>query len=53
MMIPLIAYGVLLDVQEMIVLTVRMMVEFSPLASKVNLEAWRDRFKKATNSYIH
>jgi len=48
---PMIAYGVLLDVQALIVLTVRMMVGFSELASKINLDDWQDRFRKATSSY--
>jgi hypothetical protein len=51
MMIPMVAYGVLLDVQTLIVLTVRMMVGFSPLASKIDLDAWQERFQKATSSY--
>jgi hypothetical protein len=51
MMIPLVAYGVLLDVQELIVLTVRMMVGFSILCTKVNLDTWQERFQKATSSY--
>ena len=37
MLRPMIAYGVLLDVQALIVLTVRMMVGFSSLASKIDL----------------
>ena len=41
----------LLDVQALIVLTVRMMVGFSTLASKIDLDAWQERFQKATSSY--
>jgi hypothetical protein len=51
MMRPMIAYGVLLDVQQLIVLTVQMMVSFSELASKINLDGWEKRFSDATNSY--
>lgn len=51
MMIPMIAYGVLLDVQALIVLTVRVMITFSLLHSKVDLEAWQKRFRDATGSY--
>jgi hypothetical protein len=51
LMIPLVAYGVLLDAQELIVLTVRMMVGFSTLCTKVNLDRWEERFQKATSSY--
>ena len=51
MMIPMIAYGALLDIQALIVLTVRMMVGFSTLTSKINLEKWEERFRKATASY--
>jgi hypothetical protein len=51
MMIPMVAYGVLLDVQALIVMTVRMMVSFSSLCSKIDLEAWQKRFRDATGSY--
>jgi hypothetical protein len=51
MMRPMIAYGVLLDVQQLIVLIVRMMVGFSELATKINLDEWEKRFSDATNSY--
>lgn len=51
MMRPMIAYGVLLDTQTLIVLTVRIMVTFSPLASKIDLDQWQERFGKATSSY--
>jgi hypothetical protein len=51
MMIPMIAYGVLLDVQALVLMTVRMMVNFSSLCSKVDLEAWEKRFQEATGSY--
>lgn len=48
---PMAAYGVLLDVQEFIVLTVRMIVGFSAIEATVNLQEWQDRFRKATSSY--
>jgi hypothetical protein len=51
MMIPMIGYGVLLDVQALVVMTVRMMVGFSALCSKIDLESWQKRFRKATGSY--
>jgi hypothetical protein len=51
MVIPMVAYGVLLDVQALIVTTVRMMVGFSVLCSKIDLEDWQKRFREATNSY--
>jgi len=51
MMIPMIAYGVLLDVQALIVMTVRMMVNFSSLCSKIDLRTWENRFREATSSY--
>jgi hypothetical protein len=51
MMIPMIAYGVLLDVQTLIVMTVRMMVGFSTLCSKIDLEIWQKRFGEATGAY--
>jgi hypothetical protein len=51
MMIPMIGYGVLLDVQALIVMTVRMMVGFSALYSKIDLENWEKRFREATGSY--
>jgi hypothetical protein len=51
MMRPMIAYGVLLDVQALILLTVRMMVDFSTLHERVDLEKWQERFARATSSY--
>ncbi len=51
MMRPMAAFGVLLDVQDLIVLTVRMMVTFSPMDESVSLEKWKERFVKATSSY--
>ena len=51
MMTPLIAYGVLLDVQTLILLTIRMMVEFSTLCSTVDMEGWEERFGEATGAY--
>jgi hypothetical protein len=51
MMIPMIGYGVLLDVQALIVMTVRMMISFSTLCSKIDLETWERRFREATGSY--
>jgi hypothetical protein len=51
MMIPMIAYGVLLDVQAIILMAVRMMVNFSTLCSKVDLEVWEKRFSEATGAY--
>jgi hypothetical protein len=51
MMIPMVAYGVLLDVQALVVMTVRMMVDFSSLCSKIDLDAWQKRFEAATGDY--
>jgi hypothetical protein len=51
MMIPMVAYGVLLDTQALLLMTVRMMVTFSTLCSKVDLEAWEKRFQEATSAY--
>jgi hypothetical protein len=51
MMRPMAAYGVLLDLQDLILLTVRMMVTFSAMETSVNLQEWQDRFRKATGSY--
>ncbi|MGZ5841350.1 MAG: hypothetical protein ACXWJ8_05365, partial [Xanthobacteraceae bacterium] len=51
MMIPMVAYGVLLDLQALIVLTVRIMVTFSALHSKIDLDSWQSRFREATSSY--
>jgi hypothetical protein len=51
MMIPMIAYGVLLDVQSLILMTVRMMVNFSTLCQKVDIEGWQKRFAEATEAY--
>ena len=51
MMIPMIAYGVLLDVQAIIVMTVRMMVNFSTLCSKIDIQKWEQRFHESTGSY--
>jgi hypothetical protein len=51
MMRPLVAYGVLLDVQDVLVLTIRMMVEFTEPEHHIDLEKWKERFAAATNSY--
>jgi hypothetical protein len=51
MLIPMIAYGVLLDVQALIVMTVRMMVNFSSPCSKIDPEKWQEQFANATRSY--
>jgi hypothetical protein len=51
MMIPMIAYGVLLDVQTLILMTVRMMINFSSLCSKIDLDSWEKRFREATGAY--
>ena len=51
MMRPMIAYGVLLDVQALILMTVRMIVNFSTLCSKIDLESWENRFREATAGY--
>jgi hypothetical protein len=45
------AYGVLLDLQDLIVLTVRMMVTFSAMEGRVDLEKWKTRFVAAVSSY--
>jgi hypothetical protein len=51
MMRPMAAYGVLLDLQDLIVLTVRMMVTFSAMEGNVDLEKWEKRFIAAVSSY--
>jgi hypothetical protein len=51
MMRPMAAYGVLLDVQDLIVLTVRMMVTFAAMEESVDLEKWKTRFADAVSSY--
>jgi hypothetical protein len=51
MMRSMMAYGVLLDVQALILLTVRMMVNFSTLHERVDPEKWQERFAKATSNY--
>ncbi len=48
---PSVAYGVLLDVQDVLVLTVRMMAEFAEPEHHIDLEKWKQRFAAATNSY--
>jgi hypothetical protein len=51
MMRPMAAYGVLIDLQDLIVLTVRMLVAFSAINAHVNLGRWKERFSNATTSY--
>jgi hypothetical protein len=51
MMLPMIAYGVLLDVQALILLTVGLTLSFSTLHPRIDLEKWQERFEKATSGY--
>ena len=51
MMRPLIAFGVLLDVQELIILTVRMMLEWVDCDTGISIDDWIERFRAATGSY--
>jgi hypothetical protein len=51
MMRPLIAYGVLLDLQELIILTVRMALTFAEADTGIKIEDWIQRFRSATASY--
>jgi hypothetical protein len=47
---PMVAYGVLLDVQDLIVLTVRMMLLFRG-EIRIDIEEWKKRFDDATSTY--
>ncbi len=51
MMRPLVAYGVLLDLQELIVLTVQMLLTFVQVDTGISIVTWVERFRYATNSY--
>jgi len=51
MMRPLVAYGVLFDLQDLIVLSVRMLLTFVEGDTGISIDAWIERFKAATNSY--
>jgi hypothetical protein len=51
MMRPMAAYGVLLDVQDLLVLTVRMMVTSSTIEGRIELGKWQESFEKAVSSY--
>ncbi len=51
MMRPLVAYGVLLDLQELIILTVRMMLTGAEVDTGISIDEWIKRFKAATSSY--
>jgi hypothetical protein len=51
MMRPMVAYGVLLDLQELIVLSVRMLLTFVQPDTGISLDDWVNRFRTATNSY--
>jgi hypothetical protein len=50
MMRPMVAYGVLLDVQDTIVLTVRLMLAFRPPVG-IDVERWEKKFAAAIDSY--
>lgn len=51
MVVPMVAYGVLLDVQDELVLTIRLRLLFCPAESGFNALKWEERFKNATSGY--
>jgi hypothetical protein len=50
---PMVAYGVLLDTQEAVVLTVRLLLLFRQCEEYFDIENWEAKFKLATSTYNH
>ena len=48
---PMVAYGVLLDAQQAVVLTVRLLLLFRETKHDFDVEKWRAQFKSSTSTY--
>jgi hypothetical protein len=48
---PMVAYGALLDAQDIVVLTVRLLLLFRPPYENFDIDEWKKRFEQATSTY--